>query len=134
MANPTGIYEKIEGFTRTVRIDSNLSAKEKYLVTLDTTDDAVANLASAATSPVFVLVEGADGSSNEAVGTIALPGAIVKVKAGGTITAGAKITANASGLGIVTTTDTNNYAGIAWENAASGDEFLMIVSPGMIAG
>lgn len=134
MANPTGVYEKIEGFTRTVRIDSDLSAKEKYLVTLDTTDDGVVNLAAGATAPLHVLIEGADGSSNEAVGTVATPGAYVKVKAGGSISAGDKITSDGSGKGIATTTDTNHYAGTAWENAASGDEFIMEVAPGMVAG
>ena len=134
MTNPTGIYETIEGLTRTVRMDSNLSAKSKFLVTMDTTDDNMVNLAAAATAALFVLYEGADGSSVEAVGTIALPGAVVKVKAGGTITAGAKITSDGSGQGIVTTTDTNHYAGLAAENAASGDEFLMTVAPGMVAG
>lgn len=132
MANPTGVYETIAN-TRTVRIDSDLSGKEGYLVTNDTTDDGVVNLAANAAASLHVLIEGVDGSNEEGVGTVALTGSVVKVKAGGAITAGAKITANASGEGIVTTTDTDNYAGIAKENAASGDLFLMEVVPGMVA-
>lgn len=123
----TGIYEVVVA-TRTVRIDSNLLAKTNYLVTLDTTDDFVVNLAAAATAPLFVLTEGTDGSSDEAVGTIALPGSIVRVLAGGAISAGDKITANGSGEGIATTTDKNHVAGVAMENAADADEFLMLVS------
>ena len=128
----TGIYETITA-VRTVRIDSDLSAKTNYLVTLDGTDDLVVNLAAAATAPVFVLIEGTNGSSSESVGTIALAGCIVRVKAGGGITAGDKITSHTNGTGIATTTDKQYVAGIAMENASSGDEFLMMVAPSQVS-
>lgn len=132
MSNPTGTFETIVA-TRTVRIDSDLSEKARYLVNLDTTDDGVVNLAAGATLPLFVLLEGANGASAETVGVIALPGDIVKVKAGGAITAGARITSDGNGKGVATTTDKENVAGVAFENADSGDEFLMIVAPMMVS-
>lgn len=132
MANPTGLRETIQG-TLTVRIDSNLTDKEGYLVTWDTTDDLVVNLASAATAPLEVLLEGANGATTETTGTIALAGSIVKVKSGGAISAGDRITSDSAGKGVATTTDKQHYAGIAIENAASGDIFMMKVTPGMVS-
>ena len=132
MANATGQF-KTNLNTLTVRIDTNLSSKEGYLVTMDTTDDLVVNLAAAATSSLFVLEQGADGSSAETVGVIALPGSVTKVKAGGAISAGDKITSDGNGAGIATITDKNNYAGFALENAANGDMFLMLVLPGTLS-
>jgi hypothetical protein len=132
MANPTGLLETIAS-TRQVRIDTDLSAKQNYLVTLDTTDDGVVNLAAAATAPLFVLIEGTKGSVTESMGTIALPGSIVKVESGGGISAGDKITSDSNGKGVATTTDKNHVAGIAFENATSGDTFLMIVAPSQVS-
>jgi hypothetical protein len=132
MANPTGLLETIAS-TRQVRIDTDLSAKQNYLVTLDTTDDGVVNLASAATSPLFVLIEGTNGSVTESMGTIALPGSIVKVKSGSAISAGDKITSDSDGTGIATTTNKEHVAGFAFENADSGDIFLMIVAPSQVS-
>ena len=132
MANPTGLRETIQG-TLTVRIDSNLTDKEGYLVTWDTTDDLVVNIAAAATAPLEVLLEGANGATTETTGTIALAGSIVKVKSGGAISAGDRITSDSAGKGVATTTDKQHYAGIAIENAASGDIFMMKVTPGMVS-
>lgn len=44
----------------------------------------------------------------------------ISVKAGGTITAGAAVTTNGSGLGIVTTTAANQILGYALEPGAAG--------------
>ena len=133
MPNTSGQYI-VAGPTKTCRIDTDLDGAEGTLVNLDGTDDGVVNAAANATAgPLLVLVEGADGSSTETVGTVALPGAVVKVSAGGAITAGDRVTSNASAVGIATTTANDHYAGIAWENAASGDDFLMVVAPGMVA-
>ena len=133
MANPTGVLETITA-TRTVRVDSDLSAKENYLVNLDTTDDLVANLAANATAgPLFVLREPVNGATDEAVSSIPLSGSIVRVKTGGAISAGDRLTANGSGVAIATTTANDHYAGFAMENGASGDEVLMLVVPGMVA-
>lgn len=119
--------------TKTVKIDSDLSDKEYYLVNLDTSDDQVVNIASDASAVPFVLCEGVDGSSTEGIGTIAVGGR-VKVKTGGSVNAGDKLTSDGSGLAIATTTDTNHYGLIALESGASGDIVEALVAPGMVAG
>lgn len=131
MAN-TGVKTNVTN-TMPVKVDSDLSAKQYYFVDLDTTDDEVVNLVADAASFGWVLLEGVNGSSTTKNSTIAIEG-IVKVKSGGAISAGDKITATTGGAAIATTTDTNHYNGIAMENAASGDLFAMKIEHGMVAG
>jgi len=131
MAN-TGVKTNVTN-TMPVKVDSDLSTKQYYFVDLDGTDDEVVNLVEDSATPAWVLLEGVDGSSTEGESTIAIAG-IVKVKASGSITAGDKITASTAGVAIVTTTDKQNYDGIAMENAASGDLFAMSIEHGMVAG
>lgn len=119
--------------TRTVTMDSDLSAKAGYAVNLDATDDNNVDLASAATAVPFVLMEGVDGSSAKANGTIALSGRVV-LKLGGTVAPGDKLTANASGEWIKTTTDTNHYGAVALQIGVDGDEIEAWVVQGMVAG
>ena len=119
--------------TKTVKIDTDLSGKTGYAVSLDTTDDGVVNLLAAATSVPFVLLEGADGSTTETVGTIVISGQ-TEVKVGGAVAPGDKLTATTGGEWIATTTDTNNYGAIALETGADGDMIAVSVERGMIAG
>jgi hypothetical protein len=70
----------------TVTIDTNLADKAYHFVTLDTTDDKVVNLATAATAVPFILVEDGDGSSTAVTGSIIVSGR-TKVKTGGAVTA-----------------------------------------------
>lgn len=119
--------------TMTVTIDTDLSDKEYYLVNLETTGEKIVNIAAGATAPVFVLCEGGDGSTTSLKGTIALSGR-VKVKLGGTVAAGDKLTSNGSGLAITTTTDTNNFGLIALEDGVANDIIDALVAHGMIAG
>jgi len=118
--------------TRTVRIDTDLSRKSGYAVSLDTTDVPVANLLAAATSVPFVLLDGADGSVTPTVGTIVTSGR-TKVMLGGTVAPGDKLTATTNGVWIKTTTDTNNYGAIAEEVGATGQMCGVLVAQGMIA-
>jgi hypothetical protein len=119
--------------TRTVTIDSDLSSKAGFLVALDTTDDLTVNIASGATAFPFVLTEDGDGSSTAISGSIAIGGR-VKVKLGGTVVPGDKITSDGTGKGIKTTTDTNHYGLIMLENGVTGDVKEALVSFGMVAG
>lgn len=122
-----------EQVTKTVTMDSDLSAKAGYAVNLDATDEENVNLASAATAFPFVLLEGADGSSAKATGSIVISGRAV-VKAGGTIAPGDKLTSDGSGKWIKTTTDTNHYGAIALEIGAANDEIEVLVVQGTVAG
>lgn len=114
--------------TATKKINTNLSSKEQYLVNINTSDDAYIALAAGATLPLFVLKEGADGSSTETVGTIVLFGP-TKVKLGGTVTPGAHLTSDGSGLAIATTTSGNRVAGIALAAGVANDVIPMLAIP-----
>jgi len=129
MANPTGVRETIQG-TLTVIIDSNLTSKEGYAVNFDATDDFVVNLAADQTLPPFVLLEGADGSVTATVGTIALPGSVVKVKIGETATAGKFLVPTATGTWEVGDAAGERYGVILLENATLGDLALGVVQLG----
>ncbi|MEE8151267.1 MAG: hypothetical protein V3T43_06085 [Nitrosomonadaceae bacterium] len=119
--------------TITVVIDTNLDAKERFFVTLETTGDRIVNLAANAAAPVFILMEGVDGSTTAGIGTVAMVGR-VPVELGGTVTAGAKLTSDSAGKAVATTTDTDHYGGIALEDGVSGDIITMLIAPGMVAG
>ena len=130
MANPTGIKETILG-TMTVRIDSDLSNKEGYAVNFDATDDLVVNLASDQSLPPFVLLEGANGATTEATGTIALPGSVVKVKLAENATAGKFLVPN-TGKWEVGDAAGERYGCIALENGSTDDLIMAVVALGEI--
>lgn len=119
--------------TMTVKIDTNLLDKEYYLVNLETTGDKVVNLATNAAAIPLVLAEGKNGSSTVDYGTVCVGGR-VKVKLGGSVNAGDKLTSNGSGLAIATTTDTDHYGLIALEDGSANDIIDALVAPGMVAG
>lgn len=117
--------------TRSVTMDSDLSAKGGYAVTLDATVNDNVNLAAAATAPVFPLIEGFDGSSGKKVGTIAMSGRCI-VKLGGIVAPGDKLTSDGSGTWIKTVTNQNHYGAIALQIGASGDEIEVSVERGQV--
>lgn len=118
--------------TKTVRIDTDLSDKEYYFVNFDTTDDNVVNLASDQSLPAYILLEGADGSSSEKVGTIALPGSVVKVKLGEAVTAGKYLVPTATGTAEIADAAGERYGAIAMENGASGDIIQVVAALGEV--
>jgi len=118
--------------TCTVVIDSNLSGKEYYFVTLDTSDaDRVVNLAAAASAPVFILGEGADGSTTEAIGTLMVAG-FGKLKLGGSVSRGDRLTSDGNGKGIATTTNNDWYGAIAMEAGVSNDVIEVLIAVGQV--
>lgn len=119
----------IKSFTRPAAAD--YSAKQYCLMVLDSDGKA---LLATTTSASFIGVLMNKPSAEDQAAEIAGPGSIVKVKSADTINEGDKITAEAGGLALATTTDTNHYAGIALSPAGDGEYFEMIVSPGMVAG
>lgn len=118
--------------TRTVTMDSNLVSKEGYAVALDATDDNNVNLLESSTSVPFVLQDCGDGSSAKFTGSIAYAGR-VKVKLGGTVAPGDKLTATTGGAWITTVTDKQNYGAIALQIGASGDLCEALIVQGMIS-
>lgn len=113
-------------------MDSNLSAKTYYAVTLDTTDEENVNLAAAATAFPFPLVEGVDGSTAKQEGTICLSGRC-KVIAGGTIAPGDKLTSDGNGKWITTVTNRDHFGAIALEIGAANDIVEVLVVQGLIS-
>lgn len=122
------VFGKLQ--TKTVILDSNLTDKEYFLVTFDTTDDNVVNLGTGATLPLYILVEGGDGSSTARVGTIVVPGTVVKVKTGGVVVAGDYLTSDANGKAVAAGTG-DNYGAVAIENGANGDLILVVTALGI---
>jgi hypothetical protein len=53
--------------------------------------------------------------------------------AGGAVVAGDRITSDASGKGIATTTDKDSIVGQAVNGAASGEEFMCRINPGTVS-
>lgn len=118
--------------TMTVTIDTNLTDKEYYLVNLESTGEKIVNLAAGATAFPFVLAEGGDGSTTPLKGSIVLSGR-VKVKLGGTVAAGDKLTSDGNGKAVTTVTDHNHYGFIALEDGVSGDIIDALVSLGTVS-
>jgi hypothetical protein len=116
--------------TRSVICDSDLSAKANYLVTIDSTDDNVVNLAAAATAPQYVLLEGKDGSTTAQAGLIAYGGR-AKVILGGTVNPGVPVMSDGNGKAI-TATNGKYAAGIAVKGGVSGDIVEIICTPGQV--
>lgn len=114
--------------TKTVTIDSDLSAKQYHFVDFDATDENVVNLVEDAASFGFVLIEGVDGSTTAGRGAIAV-GGITQIKIGGTVAAGDSLTATTAGVAITTTTDGDRAGLIALEGGASGDIITALVAP-----
>lgn len=106
---------------------TNLTDKEGYAAEVDGT------LATDGTTIACPIVIGANGSGTATDVTVAI-GGTAYFKTGGIVAAGAKMTATTGGAWIATTTDTENYGGIAIEGGASGDMIRGIVTQGMIAG
>lgn len=117
--------------TRTVNIDSDLSDKEFYAVSIvDAVEDTV-NLLAAATAIPFILAEGGDGSTTATLGTI-VTGGRSKVKLGGTVAAGDKLTATTGGKWIATTTENDNFGAIAEKAGVANDIIAVTVTQGTV--
>lgn len=131
MSNKTGVlFDPTKNMT--VRIDTNLSSKEYYFVNFDATDDNVVNLATDQTLPCFILLQGADGSSTEKVGVIALPGAVTKLKLAEAVTAGKFLVPTASGTAEIANAAGERYGAIALENGALGDIIRVVAQLGEV--
>lgn len=106
--------------TRTVKIDSDLSAKSKHFVVADTTDDDVVNIATDGSAPSMVLVEGALGSASSVqTGTIVVDG-VYYVTLAGTVESMDLLMPTTGGAAIKAT-DGNFFGAQALRQGVSGD-------------
>lgn len=113
----------------TVKAAADLSTKQYFLVKF--TAARKVNIAAGATTPVFVLQNKPDAADDAA--ELAMPGSTTKVKLGGTVTYGDKLTSDGSGKAITTTTNTNHVAGIALESGVADDLIEMLVALSQVA-
>lgn len=107
----------VKSFSKSLVSAADLSANAGYIAKLDTSGNVV--LAAAATDNIVGVIEDGAGASGTAVSYQFLGTA--KVKAGGTISIGAWVTADSAGKGVATTTDKDVVIGRALEAAVSGD-------------
>lgn len=116
---------------RTFKAGADLSAKQYFIVKLDSTQNQVV-LAAAATDKLLGVLLNAPVANQEArvhmnVGT-------TKVIAGAAIALGSYVTSDGSGKAIATTTDKHKTLGIALEAAAAdGDIIEVAMQPGQMS-
>ena len=117
---------------RSVTMDSDLSNKEGCAVKLDATDDNNVDLTEDSAAFPFPLLDCGDGSSSKYTGSIVYGGR-AKVKLGGTVAPGDKLTATTAGVWIKTVTNTQHYGAVAAAIGVSGDIIEVIVERGTVA-
>lgn len=99
---------------------NDLTGKQYYLVGLDTTNKRQVVLANAQTTiPVGALLT--EGKAGDVVTVVLAQNGSMKVIAGGTINAGAFVTADGNGKAIATTTAGDQVVGVAVAGGVSGD-------------
>lgn len=116
--------------TLSMTADSDLSAKFGFAANLDTADDLNVDLAANSTKFPFPIVEGADGSAAKAGVTVAVAGGATVV-CGASVLPGDKLTANAAGRWIPTTTTGEHYGAIALVAGANLDQISVLVTQGI---
>lgn len=112
--------QAIRDFEKSEITAADLSADEFLIVKADTGNSGQIALATAATDPIVGVLQNKPKAG--ATGLYRMSGT-TKVKAGGTVTVGDRVTTNGSGQAITTTTAGNSLLGIALESAVSGDVF-----------
>ncbi len=117
-------YQNPSHHTLSLPAAADLSASQFKIVTVDSNGRAA--LAGATTLGVGVL-QNKPAALGQAA-TVAF-GGISKVVAGGSITAGARITSDASGNAIAATTAGDAVVGVALASAASGDIIPALLAP-----
>jgi Uncharacterized conserved protein (DUF2190) len=121
------IFQVPAEFVYSELANADLSAKLHFLAKIDTTTGKIA-LAQAADAVFGVIIEA--NTANNPV-TVQF-GGIAKVEAGGAVTIGAKVRADANGNAVVAT-GLGNVFGIALAAADDGDIFPVALIPSYIA-
>lgn len=110
-----------EGPRRSFKAAADLSAK-KYHVMKQTADNEV-NIASSATDAIIGVLSNTPVQDEDASVYGFWGGGTFLVKAGGSISRGAQLTANSDGKAVATTTEDDVVFGIALQAADDGDIF-----------
>lgn len=125
----TALSKRIQSFSMPAAAD--YSSQQYCLMIVDANGRAAEGTTT--TAPfIGVLMNKPAAADREA--EIAGPGSVVKCLSGDTIAEGDKVTAEAGGKALTTTTDTNHIAGIALSPAGDGEYFELLVAPSQVAG
>jgi hypothetical protein len=117
--------------TLSVTCDTDLSLKAEYAAILDVSDEGNVDIAADATKFPFPIVEGAAGATGaKKVMTVAIDGC-AKVKCGGSVLPGDKLTSDSAGKWVPTTTNGELYGAIALEAGATNDVIHVKVAQGV---
>ncbi len=117
-----------EGFQFAQNAGADLSAKVHYLAKIDSDGDIV--LAAAGTDVVCGVIR---ESNVENKPVTVQYGGMGKAIAGGSVTAGNRLTADGNGKAVATTTAGDKVFGVALTAADSGDIFSFLFIPGHVA-
>ena len=118
--------------TTSVRIDSDLSAKQYHAVDFDATDRNVVNLVEDGATQAFLLETGQDGSTTETVGVIVRSGR-TKAKIIGTVAAGDPLVPSTGGALIKATVDTEYIVANALVDGVTGDIIAVEANQGTLS-
>lgn len=110
--------QSVRDFEVSLASTNDLSTKQFYIVKADTANDHSVVLAAAGTDPIVGVLQNKPKAASAAlvrfIGT-------TKVIAGGTITRGDRVTSDANGKAVTTTTNKDVQLGVALVSAVSGD-------------
>ena len=119
--------QSIRDFEKSFVSTNDLSAKQYYIVAVDTSNDQSVVLAAAATDPIVGVLQNKPKALQ--AGLVRFIGTS-KVIAGGTITRGDKVTSDSNGKAITTTTNKDTLVGVALSSAVSGDIVEILLNVG----
>jgi uncharacterized protein DUF2190 len=119
--------QDVRDFEKTFNSTNDLSAAEFLVVAQDTSNDSAVVGATSATAPVVGILRNKPKANAAAL--VRMTGTS-KVTAGGTITAGDRVTPTTGSKVITTTSSGNTVVGIALQAAVSGDVFEILLTPG----
>jgi len=117
-------FSQTNALDLSIPASADLSAKQYRFMTIDSSG----NLATSSRGALSV------GVLQDAPAALARPGKVriigaTKVVAGGTVTAGQAIVADANGAAVNASSADNAYMGFALASAVSGDIFAMVLQP-----
>lgn len=118
----------VKGFEKSFKSTNDLSTTGQFCIAkVDTSNDESIVLAAASTDPIVGVVQNKPAAGHFA--NVQFAGT-AKIIAGGTITRGDKVTSDASGHAVTTTTNKDRMVGTALVSAVAGDIFEVMLVPG----
>lgn len=117
--------------TKTKHVEADYSAKQYFFGYIDGTDEDKVVISAGASEQPWIMQEGVDGSTADALVAIATSGRS-KLKLGNTVAPGDKLTSDGNGKGIATTTPGDFWGATALEVGVADDVIEVEVGQGLI--